>query len=263
VDQQMFIVDHTSAYTVVGVNIPARRTPDEEAVDIVATAAHDLRTSLTAIKGFTQLVQRGLDRDAELDRAQMAQRLERIDVIATQMNAIVSYLLDTARPASNRTCALQRQTLDLGALAREVAIQNPMSGESHRVLIDAPQPVTGHWDRTLLIRAVGNLVSNAMEYSPRGSEIILAVRRVGDVTGQWAVLSVTDYGSGIPPGDLPHVVEAFSRGENVDPDVEGIGLGLAIVQRVVDQHSGELAISSEVGRGTTMTIRLPIDDEPG
>lgn len=151
-DQYRSVTGHTSAHAMV--NFPARPTPETEAVDRVAAAAHDLRTSLTAIKGFTQLVQRGLDRDAELDRARMAQRLQRIDVLATQMDALVSNVLDTACSTVGQIHSLQRQPFDLVALAREVAAQNPMSGESHRVLIDAPEPVIGFWDRTLLIRAV-------------------------------------------------------------------------------------------------------------
>lgn len=260
-DQHMSVFDRTPARAIA--NFPTRPMPEMEAVDMVAAAAHDLRTSLTAIKGFAQLAQRGLDRDVELDRALMAQRLQRIDVIATQMDALVSNVLDTACSTVGQIYSLQRQTFDLVALARAVAAQNPMSGESHRVLIDAPEPVIGFWDRTLLIRAISNVVSNAMKYSPCGSTVILAVHRVRDISRDWASLSVTDSGSGIPLSDLPHVVESFYRGRNVDLNVDGSGLGLAIVRRVVDQHGGELAISSKEGSGTTITIRLPIDDKGG
>jgi signal transduction histidine kinase len=146
------------------------------------------------------------------------------------------------------------------AAAAGLRCQQELATTRRAGTLAAPQAVTGRWDRTQLERAVINLVSNAMKYSPAGSEVILAVRRVDAARERWAILSVTDYGSGIPQRDLPHVFEDFYRGGNVDHGVAGTGLGLAIVRRTVDQHGGELAISSEEGSGATITIRLPIDD---
>jgi signal transduction histidine kinase len=261
VDQHTIPGDDSSAHTPFEASIQARRTLEAETAALVAAAAHDLRTPLCAIQGFTQLLRRGLDRDTELDRAQVVQRLEHIEGMLTQMNDLISHLLAAARSEMGNAFALQRQPVDLAALAREVVTEYLQPGGSHRISIDAPQTVTGRWDRTQLGRVVINLVGNAMKYSPAGSEVVLAVRRVDEARDRWAILSVTDSGSGIPKRDLPHVCDEFYRGGKVNQGVAGTGLGLAIVRRIVDQYGGALAISSEEASGTTITIRLPIDDE--
>jgi len=108
-------------------------------------------------------------------------------------------------------------------------------------------------DEALLRHILGNLVANAVKYSPEGSEVALRIHREGtDV-----VFDVIDRGIGIPEKDRARLFEAFHRCSNVG-DTPGTGLGLVIVKRCVDLHSGTLGIESEPGRGTTFTVRLPV-----
>ncbi len=110
-----------------------------------------------------------------------------------------------------------------------------------------------HADAALLRPILGNLISNAVKYSPNGSSIHFHVRREGDD----AVFEVRDQGIGIPPEDLPQLYEAFFRCSNVG-DTPGTGLGLVIVKRCVDLHSGSIHLESSPGAGTTFTVRLPL-----
>jgi len=106
---------------------------------------------------------------------------------------------------------------------------------------------------------VENLVSNAIKYSPDGGEIVVEVR-LEDVDGHaWAVFSVQDHGIGIPAADLPNIFSSFFRGSNVAAETGGFGLGLAGVHQIVIQHGGRIDVTSEVGVGTTFTVRLPLD----
>jgi signal transduction histidine kinase len=252
-------------------NIPARSLPDaraggtpsleEENTILVAEVAHDLRTSLTIITGVTYMLRRRLARDGEVDHADMAQSLEQIDATAAHMNALLGQLRDTIHPEPPHPRVLHREPIDLAALTLEVVTGQEMLGVSHRICIDAPHPVVGPWDRSLVRRVVINLLSNAMKYSPEGSAVVVAVHRADAAEESWAILTVTDRGLGIPSQDLPSVFDAFYRGQHVPDSVPGTGLGLAIVHRIVDQHGGQVAISSEEGRGTSIVIRLPICDE--
>jgi signal transduction histidine kinase len=108
-------------------------------------------------------------------------------------------------------------------------------------------------DAALLRPILGNLISNAVKYSPDGSPIHFHVRREGDD----AVFEVRDQGIGIPPEDLPQIYEAFFRCSNVG-DTPGTGLGLVIVKRCVDLHGGSIHLESSPGTGTTFTVQLPL-----
>jgi signal transduction histidine kinase len=131
----------------------------------------------------------------------------------------------------------------------------PPGGRGRGVGVAAPaDPVVGRWDRARLERVVDNLVSNAVKYSPGGGAVEVSV--VQD--GRWAILTVRDQGIGIPPGDLHRVFERFARGGNVG-GIPGSGVGLAAVRHIAEQHGGTVAVESAEGRGTTVTVRLPLD----
>jgi signal transduction histidine kinase len=125
-------------------------------------------------------------------------------------------------------------------------------------------PLVGTWDTARLERVVANLLGNAVKYSPDGGPIVVRMAREEDSEGMaWAVLSVRDAGVGIPAADLPHVFDRFRRGGNV-AGIAGAGIGLTGVRQIVEQHGGTVAVESEVGRGSTFTVRLPLArTEPG
>jgi signal transduction histidine kinase len=99
-----------------------------------------------------------------------------------------------------------------------------------------------------------NLLENAVKYSPRGGSVEVAI---GSEDGT-AVLRVADRGEGIPAADLPYIWERFRRGRNVEGRIPGTGIGLAGVKRIVELHGGTIAVDSQVGVGTTLTVRLPL-----
>lgn len=103
-------------------------------------------------------------------------------------------------------------------------------------------------------RVLNNLLSNAVKYSPAGGEIVVRVRTDGDE----AVLEVTDPGIGIPPADLARIFVRFSRGSNVIGRISGTGIGLTLVRQIVEQHGGVVAVESQLERGTTFRVRLPL-----
>lgn len=233
------------------------RTRDE----FLSAAAHDLKNPLTSIKGQAQLLQRRAARAAKLDAAQFVPGLTRIDVSATKMMALVNELLDTARLQLGQPLELHRQHTDLVALVRRTAADHQQTTERHRLRIEAATPsLVGLWDTERLERVLGNLLHNAIKYSPHGGDIVLSVREEDGPDGRWAVVIVQDQGIGIPAADLQRVFERFHRGGNVIGQIEGTGIGLAGAQAIVESHQGTITVESLEGVGSVFTVRLPLSE---
>ena len=119
------------------------------------------------------------------------------------------------------------------------------------------ETLDGPWDPVRVARVLANLVGNAIKYSPGGGEVRVSVVREPGPGGDWAVVSVSDHGLGIPEADLPHIFERFQRASNVAGRIAGTGIGLAISRRIVERHGGTIDVRSEEGVGTTFTVKLP------
>ncbi|HZU76869.1 MAG TPA: ATP-binding protein, partial [Dehalococcoidia bacterium] len=226
--------------------------------EFLASASHDLRTPLTAIQGFTQLLLRRARR-GKRDEA-LLDPLEGIERAAGRMAGLVRELLDVARLQMGQPLELDRRPVDLVQLARqEAAIRNEMN-RLHDVRVRSEEPaIVGRWDGARLERVLANLVGNAVKFSPAGGEVVIGLAREASVTGrEQAVLTVHDRGVGIAAADLPHVFNRFYRGRH-GRRVEGMGLGLATVRQIVEQHGGSVDAASSPGEGTTFTVRLPLD----
>ena len=115
----------------------------------------------------------------------------------------------------------------------------------------------GDWDEARIERIVGNLISNAVKYSPKGGAISLQVRQEHAGHQEWGVLVVKDNGIGIPPAELERVFEPYYRASNTAGTVSGSGIGLAGTRHIVEQHGGQISVVSEVG-DTTFIVRLPL-----
>jgi signal transduction histidine kinase len=162
-------------------------------------------------------------------------------------------LVDAARLEAGYELALRPALTDVRALVQQVIEEQSAAASGQRICVDAHDAeLWAVCDGPRIARVIANVLSNAVKYSPPDGEIDVRVR--GD--GEWLTLNVVDHGIGIPAEDLPHVFEGFHRARNVSGRA-GTGLGLPGVRRLVEQHGGNVAIQSEAGVGTTVTIRLP------
>jgi signal transduction histidine kinase len=193
--------------------------------------------------------------------------LEQIESATTKMGSFINELLDLAQMQAGRPLDLERQPTDLVALTAQVAAQVQHTTSRHTIRVRAHVPeLVGHWDPLRLERALANLLTNAVKYSPDGGEIEVEVGLgQGQEQGQEhegsevAVWSVRDHGVGIPAADLPHIFERFRRGSNVAGQIGGTGLGLSSARQIVEQHGGTISVHSEEGKGSTFTVRLPLE----
>jgi signal transduction histidine kinase len=108
-----------------------------------------------------------------------------------------------------------------------------------------------------------NLLGNALKYSPRPDCITVGLEREADIEGEWAVIRVHDHGVGIPAAELRRVFDRFYRGSNVASEIRGVGVGLAGVRQIMQQHAGRISVESQEGVGSTFTVRLPLGPVPG
>ncbi|GAC1323228.1 MAG: hypothetical protein NVSMB2_20820 [Chloroflexota bacterium] len=220
--------------------------------DFMATVSHDLKSPLTFIKGLANLRRRRAAVSA--DTQPLLDALAQIEASATRMAQQLDAVVDASRLEAGRPLELRRQVIDLVALAKRAAAQHQTTTDRHALHVVTSEPeLYGNWDELRLGRVLDNLLGNAIKYSPRGGAIeVLIDREAEDV-----VIRVRDRGEGIPQSDIPHIFERFRRGKNVEGRIPGAGIGLHGVRQLVELHAGTISVESTLGRGTTMTVRLP------
>jgi signal transduction histidine kinase len=224
--------------------------------EFLSIASHELKTPLTTIKGYIQILDRQL-RHPGTDPDRLLQVTGPLQRQIDRLEALVTDLLDISRMQQGRL-ALRREPVDLGELARLVLArleEFPHRQPEHSLVVEAPVPVTGWWDGGRLDQVLTNLVANALKYSPGGGEVRVTVRQAGDE----ALVAVSDQGQGMTPEEQTRLFQPFSRGQAINQAIPGVGLGLYIAAQVVSQHGGRIAVQSTVGGGSTFTVHLPLN----
>ncbi len=218
----------------------------------VADAAHELNTPLAILRTDLELL------IASSPDSRQRQLADRILVQAQRLEALVGGLLDLSRLESASEDS-SSAPLDLAALAQEVAeryaAQAEQAGLAFDLDLQGDSPILIQGNSEQITRAVGNLLDNAIKFTPTGGRVRLTV---GQSTG-WAELSVEDTGIGIPADDLPELFQRFHRGRNTAA-YPGSGLGLAIVRRIVERHGGQVAVENP-DEGTRFRVQLPLSAE--
>jgi PAS domain S-box-containing protein len=226
--------------------------------EFVAAVAHDLKNPLTTVRGQSQLLRRRLDRGEPIDRLRLKTALEGIDSAGTRMTRQLDELTDVMRLRAGQEIDLEHMPTDLVALARRSIEDHDRATERHSIRLETEEDaLVGAWDGPRLERVLGNLLGNAIKYSPAGGEITVRIARDGGGAADQAVLSVADRGVGIPAADLDLIFERFQRARNVGR-FAGSGIGLAGAKRIVERHGGTIDVSSVEGQGSTFTVRLPL-----
>jgi PAS domain S-box-containing protein len=227
---------------------------EERRRELIDTLAHDLKNPLAAMKAQAQILRRRLARGQEVSR----ESLDMLAETATKMAELIDEMSDASKLAAGQDLELEIQPLDLVALVRSAAAAYAGSSSLHSVRIEeGVQNLVGEWDRARLERVFGNLLANAIKYSPNGGEIVVRIDREVDDSLEKAVVAITDHGIGIPEVDLQHIFERHRRGRNVGR-IRGNGLGLAGAADVVRLHGGTITVASQEGAGSTFTVKFPL-----
>lgn len=220
---------------------------------LMSVAAHEMRTPLTSIQGYAELVVEHTDRDSPAHRYAAAVHRQ-----TQRLEAIVEELLAVTRLEAGRD-QLTLEQVDIVALCHHVVgAARPMAGDRgvNLSLSAEPPSVCVRGDALKLEQVVENLVVNAIKYSHSGASAQVTIRQAGDR----ALVMVSDTGPGIPAEDAPHVFEKFYRAQTPEGQaVPGTGLGLSIVKLIAEAHEGEVTLRTALGAGSTFTVSLPVD----
>lgn len=234
--------------------------------DLVANVSHDLRSPVTAIRGYVEPLLDGTVTDEPTRR----EYLETIRSETDALTVLVSDLLELSRLEAG-AAFLKMERVDLGQLAREARTRYEVRARTAGVSLRAEvgenlAPVRG--DEGRLARIFNNLLDNALRFTPVGGEVLLTVREL-PALGEIEV-SVADDGPGIPPEDLPFVWDRFYKGDKARRrghegrgpafGSEGSGLGLAIVRQTAQAHGGHVSVESRPGEGSRFSVFLPVSE---
>ena len=241
--------------------------------EFVSTVSHELRTPLTTIKALTRLLMR-----EGLDETKRREYVETISVECDRQIDFVLNLLDLSR-IEGGVLRVTHERVDVDEVISSVVKSEMRSAEKrrHELRVEPkPEvpPVCG--DPKELRRVLSNIVENAIKYTPDGGRIILSARQ----EDSQVAISVTDNGRGIPAEDMPILFDKFHRGRPAphsaamangttnaefleDADVSGVGLGLYLGRNVMEQMGGRISVDSEVGRGSTFKLHLPLWSDGG
>ena len=248
-------VDEDGSMRVMGTSrdVTAERDAERLKDDFFGLISHELRTPLTSIIGYTELL-------AEIEADNLSEQGRRfVEVIERnsrrELSLVGDLLLLTKITAG--TFEIERGRADLAALAAAVAEESAPEARKAGVelSVEADDPLRIDADPHRLTQVVDNLVSNAIKFTPKGGKVEIRAFADGDV----AVVAVADTGIGIPPEDSHRLFERMFRAHEAEQrHIQGTGLGLTIVKAIVDAHGGSIEVESEIGRGTTISVRLPM-----
>jgi signal transduction histidine kinase len=247
---------------------------DQLKSEFVSTVSHELRTPLTTIKALTRLLMRN-----DLDAKKRREYIETISVECDRQIDFVMNLLDLSR-IEGGVLRVTHERVDVQDVISSVAKSEARSADKrgHQLLVELEGKVPPACaDPKELRRVLSNIVENAIKYTPDGGRIVLSA---GEADSQ-VLINVTDNGRGIPPEDMPILFDKFYRGRPApqsaattgngatnaefleDADVSGVGLGLYLGRNVMEQMGGRISVKSEVGRGSTFTLHLPLWNQEG
>jgi two-component system, OmpR family, phosphate regulon sensor histidine kinase PhoR len=243
-----------SGLVVVYQDITDQKEVEQLKDDFLSIASHELKTPLTSIMGYTQLLSRRLAPEAR--RAGSDDAIEVIENQCRRMKRLVEDLLDVSR-IERGTLGTAHSKVDLLCLTENVVRKFEATSPEHKFMLDKPKADVPVWcDEDRLEQLLSNLVSNAVKYSPDGGKVEVRVTR----NGETAEVAVRDWGIGIPADQQPRIFSRFYQAESVvrSRRFGGMGLGLFISKAIVDEMGGSIRVDSTVGKGSTFRFTLPI-----
>jgi two-component system NtrC family sensor kinase len=226
---------------------------DRIKTDFVNTVSHDLRSPLTAILGYVELIDR-----AGPTTEQQKEFIRRVQFSVNNITTLINDLLDLGRIEAGFDA--RKEIVPLPAIIQYAVegLRNRYTEKNQTVTMDIPKDLPSVLGNPVRLRQmIANLVNNSIKFTPVDGKVAVRAR---SEAGQ-LILQVVDNGSGIPPADQPYIFDKFYRGSNIPYDAPGTGLGLAIVKSIVENHQGRIWLNSTANQGTVFTVVLPIAEQ--
>lgn len=234
----------------VGTNtdIDFQKSNEHRKDEFLSIASHELKTPLTSIKAFNQLMQRA--KDPERITGFIYKSAEHI----TRLERLINDLLDVTKINAGKL-VYDMQPFSFGQMLQESVESVQHISPSHQIIIEEPADVILTGDRLRLEQVVNNFLTNAIKYSPQANQVIVRSKTEGNNL----VVAVQDFGIGIAEESLDRLFDRYYRVDNTAMRFEGLGLGLFISSEILKRHMGSFWIESEIGKGSTFYFRLPLN----
>jgi two-component system NtrC family sensor kinase len=224
---------------------------DRAKSDFVNTVSHDLRTPLTTILGYVELVER-VGPVSDLQR----EYIHHVQDSVHNITNLVNDLLNLGRIEAGFDKHKETVRVDELIGSSCESLKDQLAYKGHRLMIEIPPDLPPIWGNPMLLaQAVDNLLGNSIKYTPPGGQIIVRA----EVDSEQLILKFKDSGVGIPAMDLPFIFDKFFRASNAANEASGTGLGLAIVKSIVENHYGRIWVDSVLSQGSTFNVVLPLD----
>ena len=234
-------------------DITERRNIEQRKDDFLSIASHELKTPLTTVMGYVQMMQRLIPENAT-DKFRSV--VSKTEMYVERLNQLLTELLDVSRIQSGNI-ELHKEFFDFDKMATEAVEGMQTATPKYRISLKGRAGVEYFGDESHLIQVLTNLISNAIKYSPNADTVDVYVSRVSD----FIKVSVKDFGMGIKEDDRKKIFERFYRVGAIQKDFPGMGIGLYICDQIIKNHSGSFWVESEPGKGSVFSFTLPLDQE--
>lgn len=233
------------------VDITVIKENEQRKNDFISMVSHELKTPLTSLSGYMQLLKSKAVKNQDISTADMVEKAARQ---ISRMTTLINGFLNVSRLESARIY-IDKVKFNMAALIKEVDDEAQTSVSSHRVIF---APLKETWviaDRDKIGQVVNNLISNAVKYSPPGSTINISC----EASDSYLVVKVKDEGIGISAEDRPRLFERYFRVNNSEyQNVAGFGIGLYLCAEIIKRHDGTIGVDSQIGKGSTFYFELPL-----
>ncbi|WP_025146555.1 PAS domain-containing sensor histidine kinase [Pedobacter jeongneungensis] len=230
-------------------DITDRKEIERRKDDFLSIASHELKTPLTTIKGYMQVLQKNVPQNAP---EKFNTTLEKISQYIDRLNNLISELLDVSRIQTGNI-ELHEASIDFDKMVSEVIEGIQASAHNHRIVLKGQTGETVLADESHIIQVLNNLLSNAIKYGPDSELVEVHISNVSE----YVKVSVKDFGVGMNAEDKKRVFERFFRGTEVQKRFPGMGIGLYVCDQIIKNHKGTLWVESEKGQGSTFSFTLP------
>lgn len=219
--------------------------------DFIAMVSHELKTPLTSLKGYMQLLMlKNQNADSFTTMA-----LEKGNAQVRKMTAMITSFLNVSRLEAGKI-HLEKQDFQLNELMNEIVEEIQMTTQSHHIILADCEQITINADLDKIGQVITNFLSNAVKYSPNGQNIEIQCRQKGNVVQ----VSVTDEGMGIKQEDLEKLFDRFYRVDTqLAQNISGFGIGLYLCAEIIRRHNGNIWVESEIGKGSTFHFSVPLN----
>ncbi len=243
-------VNNTEAILLAFEDVTSRKLLEKQKDDFIGIVSHELKTPLSSIKIFAHLLEKhheqNKDERGSYFLSKMTEQMERLThLMASFMNVY---------KIQNGKLALHKKNFDINDLITTVVSDFQFTTNSHTIIHNDQSKISIYADKERVAQVLVNLISNAIKYSPTAEKIIISSSK----SGNNAVVSVQDFGLGIPKEQHAKVFDRFFRGKGIGEDVSGLGLGLYISSEIIAQHKGRMWVESAKGKGSTFYFSIPV-----